>query len=96
MLNDSDMYTNSKSTTIVINELLCYVSCKFGKLSNAILTDVLRDYYTADDISKAKKTLVKAIESVNIESWITPRNRIQNDDKPRKKLRIFLIRMLRG
>ena len=82
-LTDSDMDTNSKSLAIVVCELLCYVSCKFGELSNVKLTSVLNDFYSAENITEGKEILVKAIDSLGLETWPRPRNRIKNDNKSR-------------
>lgn len=81
MLLDSDMETSSKAASIVICEPLCYISCKFGKLSNVRLSSILNDFYSSENISEAKKLLVTSIDSLGIETWVKPRNRIQNENK---------------
>ena len=49
----------------VLNDLLCFVSCKYGRLPTKQLKSVLIDFYNEDVISKAKVCLLNDIMKID-------------------------------
>ena len=66
---------------IIINELLCYLICKFKKLSINTLKCTVADFYSASCISSAKEALVEAVDNINLDKWPKPARRKQSDSK---------------
>ena len=49
----------------VLNDLLCFVSCKYGRLPTKQLKSVLIDFYNEETISKAKVCLLNDIMKID-------------------------------
>lgn len=71
---------------LVVSELLCYLRCKHGKLSQTSLKGVIFDFYSASDISTAKEILVDIVDKLNIDKWPKPARRKCSDNKSRVEL----------
>ena len=51
-------------STLTANELLCFVSVQYDKLSRDILHTTIHDFYTNDEAAKAKLTLINEVVKV--------------------------------
>jgi len=76
----------SSTNNLVINELLCYVSGKFGKLPAKTLKQVLYDFYLPDEISAARDLLVDHADKVCDPNWPKPPRRKQLDSKVKNEI----------
>lgn len=81
--NMADTNNSNLNNKLIINELLCYLTCKFSKLSIGTLKCVITDFYTPEDISNAKEILVVSVDSLQNEKWQKPAKRKQSDNKAR-------------
>ena len=81
--NMADTNNSNFNNKLIINELLCYLTCKFSKLSLGTLKCVITDFYTPEDISNAKEILVVSVDSLQNEKWQKPAKRKQSDNKAR-------------
>ena len=64
---------------IVVCELLCYLAHKFRKLPNKVVSSVLVDFYSHEDIVEAKETLLNDVDALNLEKWARPSRRRDSD-----------------
>ena len=71
-------------------ELLCYISCKFGKLSNARLMSIICDFYASEEITNAKKILVTCVDKLGLDKWIKPVNRKNKENKSKTEVNDIL------
>jgi hypothetical protein len=60
---------------IVVSDLLCYATKKFGRVALKPLKSVLNDFYSSDDICVAKDTLVEEVEKLSLDKWQKPARR---------------------
>lgn len=60
---------------LVISDLLCYASKKFGRVPIKPLKAVINDFYSADDICTAKDKLIEEIDLLNLDKWQKPARR---------------------
>ena len=51
----------------VLNDVLCFVNCKYGRLPAKQLKSILIDFYDEEAISKAKVCLLNDIMKLNSE-----------------------------
>ena len=61
--------------TLVICEPLCFVARKLGQIPAKRLKTILFEFYSGEQISSAKETLVKYIDNINPDKWIRPPKR---------------------
>jgi hypothetical protein len=60
---------------LVVSDLLCYATKKFGRVPLKPLKSVLNDFYSADDICMAKDLLVDEVEKLTLDKWSKPARR---------------------
>lgn len=70
---------NLPQRELEINELLCYASKKFKKLTRQMFEGVIYDFYKAEEISNAKDILVNRIDKFSTEKWPKPPKRKQTE-----------------
>ena len=56
-----------QSSNVVFNSLLCYVITKLRTLETARIRSTVLDFYSADDVSSAKKVLLEAASYVQLD-----------------------------
>lgn len=70
----------SLNDKLIINELLCYLTYKFGKLSLVTLKCTIVDFYSAEKMTEAKETIIKSVDELCIDKWPKPPKR-RRDNK---------------
>ena len=60
------MATNTNNNKLIVNNLLCFMVNKLGKLGCRPLKALLSDYYTIEDISVAKEALLIETDGLRI------------------------------
>lgn len=75
----------------IVNDLLCYFRCKLGKLpANAIKRNII-EFYSADDVFKAKQALYDESETLTLTETITesvPKNVRRNKSQNKTQLEV--------
>jgi hypothetical protein len=82
--NIADITDNSLA--MIGCELLCYMKCKFGKLSNVKLMSIINDFYSSDDITRAKEIIVDSVDNLGIDKWPKPAKRKNNENKSKTEV----------
>ena len=75
---------------IVINELLCFMTRKYGRYGPKQLKSLLFDFYSGDVISIAKDTLYNSIVNLKIEGLPKSIARRRRDSKEANEVKIRL------
>ena len=57
--------------SIIINELLCFVSTQYDKLTRQNLNSIVLEYYSKDDLVTAKQILVNICEKIGLSNNIS-------------------------
>ena len=52
--------------SVVLNDVLCFIRHKFGKIAHRQLRSTLMDFYSVEVVSTAKCVLIKDIEAMNL------------------------------
>jgi hypothetical protein len=61
---------------LLINETLCYVSCKYGRIASKQLKSILANFYNCEQISTAKEVIVNQVDLLdNVGKWLRPPRR---------------------
>jgi len=63
------------SRGLLLSDLLCFMVIKYNRLGNKPLKSILLDFYTPDDISRAKEALVDEADKLFTERWSRPPRR---------------------
>lgn len=61
----------STSRELVLNPLLCFITSKFGKMDLKQMKEILSDFYSADDVSAAKKQLLYDAERSKLDGLLS-------------------------
>jgi hypothetical protein len=69
------------SEKLIMCNALCFLVNKFGKVNAKTLKSALVDFYTGEDLSKAKKQLQKDIESLDLQVRIPRCSQHRDTDK---------------
>ena len=75
---------HSKCNTMIVCELLCYITCKYNKFESVKIASIVSDFYSPEDFCQSKKTLVEAVDALGPDKWPRPPNR-KPSDKNRAK-----------
>jgi len=70
-----------QSSNVVFNSLLCYVIMKLRKLETARIRSTVLDFYSADDVSSAKKVLLEAVSYVQLDKPLSRYPERQSTDR---------------
>ena len=66
--------------SLVISEILCYLSNKYGNIDSRKISSVIVDFYKPVKINDAKEILVKYVEDMNLtDKWPKPTRRRDSD-----------------
>lgn len=61
----------STSRELVLNPLLCFITSKFGKMDLKQMKEILSDFYSADNVSAAKKQLLYDAERSKLDGLLS-------------------------
>jgi len=70
-----------QSSNVVFNSLLCYVITKLRTLETARIRSTMLDFYSADDVSSAKKVLLEAVSCVQLDKPLSRYSERQSTDR---------------
>ena len=54
------------ASELVLNDVLCFLKCKFGKIATKPLKSSVLDFYKTEDICAAKSQLLRDVEQLNL------------------------------
>ena len=74
--------TKMADTSVVVNDLLCFTSNKFGKTALKILKSTLVDFYDVDNVAAGKLRLTDDIDTMNL-TVKRPHTPLQRDSNGR-------------
>lgn len=66
---------STSSDNMVANEILCYISNKFGKIAMQQLKSIVSNFYVYDQVAAAKDILVSEIDKLDLNKWPRPARR---------------------
>ena len=75
------------SRELVLNSLLCFVTSKFGKLDLKQLKGLLSDFYSADNVSVAKKQLLQDAARSKLDGLLSRYPERQSDNRTARLVR---------
>jgi len=75
------MTTTAKSArAILINEMLCYIVNRRGRIAEKFLKTIVSTFYNAELTALAKTVLVDSVDTLKLEKWPRPLNRRDSTD----------------
>ena len=74
------------SRELVLNSLLCFVTSKFGKLDLKQLKGLLSDFYSADNVSVAKKQLLQDAVRSKLDGLLSRYPERQSDNRTAREV----------
>ena len=51
---------------LVLNDALCFIACKYGKIAVKLLKTSLADFYAVDDLATVKQLLIRDIDDMKL------------------------------
>lgn len=69
----------------VVNETLCYMNNKYGKLSIKQLKSIIYDFYNPEDLATAKDVLLAEMDKLDLGKWPRPPARRRNSNETNSK-----------
>ena len=80
------------ASELVLNDVLCFLKCKFGKIATKPLKSSVLDFYKTEDICAAKSQLLRDVEQLNLNDLPhIPDRRANNDQAVRVVDDIFVV-----
>jgi hypothetical protein len=71
---------------VVVCEPLCFARCKFGKVPEKQLREVLVDFYDVNQLSLAKSRLCDDIDLLKLDKWPRPSRRRDSDNRSKMEV----------
>jgi len=80
------------ASELVLNDMLCFLKCKFGNIATKPLKSSVLDFYKTEDICAAKSQLLRDVQQLNLNDLPhIPDRRANNDQAVRVVDDIFVV-----